>query len=223
MSGISCLLRPRGGGECHPPRHPPRSTRQGAARAGPAGAPSPQEAGRPGATPSTRGWAPSWLRPVQPAFPPHLPGHGAPRAPRMGARLMARKEQGRSLAGHTSAAEKAERAPQGERQRGQGRAMNGSQPSRACQPTCWYTRHTPGSGQTRPGALLQETPGPERSASPAPLLLASTLYPWGVQSKTLKRWVPAPGHTTTTAVCSATQTPVQPGCVQFCNWCDQQA
>ena len=72
---------------------------------------------------------------------------------------------------------------------------------------CRFTRRTPGSGQTRPGALLQETSSPGRSASPAPLLLPATPLPPGGQSGTLQQWVPAPGHTMTTAVCSATQTP----------------
>lgn len=69
---------------------------------------------------------------------------------------MAKKEQGRRPAGHTSAAEKAEGAPQGEGQGGHGRAVNGSQPARACQPTCWYAALQVHKACTR---LRPDTPG----------------------------------------------------------------
>lgn len=90
------------------------------------------------------GWAPPRSDPTQPACPtrccraatPSLPSHVAPAARHVAGRLTGRKEQTRrSPAGHTSAAEKTDRAPQKEGQRGQGRAQSGSQISSTDQPT----------------------------------------------------------------------------------------
>lgn len=195
-----------------PTTTPPTGTRQGAAGAGPAGAPSPQGQAVLGCQHAGLGSLLAQTIPASLPTPPARPRgttlltHGSPAD---GKERTGEKKPRRA---HLSSRKGREGSP-GRRQRGQGRAMNGSQPSRACQPTCWYTRHTPGSGQTRPGALPRRLQVPSAQPAPHPCSLHQLCTPGGVQSKTLSGWVPAPGHTTTTAVCSATQTPVQPGCV----------
>ena len=94
------------------PRRAPGEEQQGLGLLG--CLPSPQEPGRPGATPSTRGGGPSWLRPVQPACPTPPAGPQGTTCPTHG-----RPADGKGRTG------------------GQGRAVNSGQHPRACQPSRW--------------------------------------------------------------------------------------
>lgn len=202
---------------------PPRSTRQGAVRAGPAGAPSPQEAGCPGATPSRRGGAPSWLRPVQPACPTPPARPRGTMCPTHGSPADGKERTGeKPRRAHLSSRKGREGSP-GRKAKG---AREGHEWQSALPRLPAYLLAHKAHTRLRPDTPGGPSPGDSRCRAlsqprtPAPCI---NFVPLGGTKQDSEAVGPCPRPHDDHRRLLSHSDPVQPGCVQSWNWCDQQA